>query len=432
MTLKDTLENRYYSSMMLFFIFFYAFINIKFHHLGDIFLGLIIVGTLPIFIIHKSKIFKNPIIIVFGLILIAQTLSWINSLIYLPEFANNAPELDRLGKLFVFFFMAYWLKGSLKNVVFLWLFFIFGFIFTIFTNVDLQYLIQHTLTDQRVDFSTKDSQFDSMLSGTSLLISSALFYITLKSSTISKNIKFLSLFTIFLLVVLSTYFVLITQSRQVWLGVLGAFIIGLIAYIKIYKIKNTKLIVGNFLIMLSVLYLFSTSEIVQNRLSQEHNSMHAIINKDRPVEMDSIGVRVNSWLDALSWIKRHPVIGLDSEAIPEVIQQSNRFSVELKKHFGHLHNFFIETLVAYGFVGLLLIFALYFFILKDIRTSSLSNSSKNFFLVFGISFLTFWLIINNFESFNSRWLGVFVHNIMFASFYTFYLSNYLGQNNNKN
>ena len=431
MELKNIIENRYYSSVMLFFIFCYAFLTIKFHHLGDIFLGLTIVGSLPIFIIHKTKIFKNPIIIILLLILITQTLSWINSLVYIPEIADKAPELDRLSKLFVFFFIAYWLKGNLKNVVFLWLFFLFGFIFTVFTNVDIQYLVQHTLNYQRTDFLIKNAQFDSMLAGTSLLISLFIFYITLKSSKISKKIKILLLFGIFLSILLFTDFVLITQSRQVWLGLLGATTVGLIAYIKIYKVKHKKVIVGNFLILLSVLYLLSDSKIIHNRLSQEHNSMHSIFNKNRPMEMDSIGLRINSWVEAISWIKRHPVIGLDSEAISEVIQQSDCFSEDLKKQFGHLHNFFIEILVAYGFVGLLLIFALYYFIIKEVGTSALSDTNKKFLLLISISFLTYWFIINNFETFNSRWLGVFVHNIMFASFYTFYLSNYLRQNDNK-
>ncbi|MBU0720556.1 O-antigen ligase family protein [bacterium] len=431
MTLRDTLENKYYSSAMLLFIFCYAFFNIKYHHLGDLFLGFILIGSIPLLVLHKNKIFKDPVIIVLMLTLTAQILSWINSLIFAPEFAAEVPKLDRLGKLFVFFFIAYWLKGRLKNIAFLWLFFIFGFLFAIVMNVDLHLLFEFAQEQQRADFSIKNAQFDSMLAGSSLLMSLSLFYITLQSSRFSKEIKILLLFGISLLIVLFTYLVLITQSRQVWLGLISIAIVGPVSFAVIYKSKNLKFLALSYLAVIGVLFLFSTSTIVQKRFLEEQNVVHSIFENNETIEMSSIGIRVNSWLDAAEWIQRHPILGLDSEAIAEVIHQSEKFDAALKKQFGHLHNFFIETLVAYGFVGLLLILALYYFILRGTQTSSLSEDEKKYHLLAGICFVTYWLIINNFETFNSRMLGVFAHNIIFASFYTFHISAYLKENAQK-
>jgi len=428
MTLKNTLENRYYSSFMLLIIFCYAFFNIKFHRLGDIFLGLILIGSLPIFVIHKNKIFKDPIIIVFVLILIVQILSWINSIVYVPEFADEVPKLDRLGKLFVFFFIAYWLKGNLKNITFLWLFFIFGFIFAIVMNLDHNALVELMQNQQKVDFGIKNSQFDSMFAGTSLLMSLSFFYITIKSSKFSNKLKISLLLVISILILLFTYLVLVTQSRQVWLGLISVAIVGPISYLVINKGKNLKFILISSLVIIGVLFLISTTTIVQKRLLQEQNVVYSILDKNKAIEMTSIGVRINSWLAAIDWIKRHPVIGLDSEAISEVINQSERFDDNLKKKYGHLHNFFIETLVAYGFIGLFLIIALYYFIIKSTQTSSISEDERKYYLLASICFATYWLVINNFETFNSRLLGVFAHNIIFASFYTFHITNYLKQN----
>ena len=157
MTSKELLENKYYSSAMLLIVFSYALLDIAFHKMGNIFLGLILIGSIPLLIVHKNKIFKEPIAIIFILILIVQTLSWINSLIYMPEFANAIPKLDRLGKLFVFFFIAYWLKGSIKNITFLWLFFIFGFILAIVINVDIKTIFELGMNQQRVDLSIKNA-----------------------------------------------------------------------------------------------------------------------------------------------------------------------------------------------------------------------------------------------------------------------------------
>jgi len=425
MEIKNILESKSYSSFMLIIVFGYALFSIEFHRIGNIFLGLLLIGSLPLFSIYKNKIFKDPIIIILILVLILEVFSWLNSLIYLPEFANNIPKLDRLSKLFIFFFIAYWLKGSLKNITLLWLFFIFGFLLAIMINSDIQSIFQFGLKQTRADFSIKNAQWDAMLAGTSLLMSLVLFYTTVQSVYISSKLKISLLFSFFLLIVLFSYFVLITQTRQVWLGLIGVSIIGPISYLVIHKITNLKVLLITILLIIGTLFLFSNSKIVKERLSTEQTTIHAIFNKNEPIKMSSIGIRVNSWIEATEWIKRHPFLGLDSQAIPEVINQSTKFDENLKKRFGHLHNFFIETLVAYGLIGLFLILALYYFVIKNTQTSSLTKDERKFYLLLSICFTTYWLIINNFETFNSRHLGVFAHNIVLASFYTFYITDNL-------
>jgi len=425
MKLQNIIEHKYYMSTMLIIIFSYSLFHISVPQIGSLSLIFLILGTLPIFIVYKNKIFKTPIMILLILILVTQILSWINSLIYLPEFANTLPTIDRLGKLFIFIFIAYWLKGSIKNITYLWLFFCFGFLMTIISNVDLVTIFQHGFDQPRVDFLIKNTQWDSMLSGTSLLISFALFYNTLISIKFSKTMKVLLLLITFMFILLFTYFVIITQSRQVWLGLFSAMTIGAFSYLFIYKIVNLKIIFTLPIFILSIIFIFTSSHIVQDRIHEESNVVSSIFDTNSSIKMSSIGVRVNSWLDASEWIQKHPLVGLDSEAIPQVIQQSTRFNDILKSRYGHLHNFFIETLVAYGFIGFILILALYYFIIKSISSSSLSTQEKKYHLLISIIFTTYWIVINNFETFSSRSLGVFVHNLIFASFYTFYLTDYL-------
>lgn len=427
MTLEYKLENKYYNYFMLLSIFGYALFDIVFPHLGTIFLGFILIGSLPLFTVHQNKIFKDPIVIILILVLIVEVLSWINSLVYFSEYADEIPKLDRLAKLFVFFFIAYWLRGSIKNVTLLWLFFIIGFLSAVAVNADIQSIFELGLNQPRVDFSIKNAQWDSMLSGTSLLMSLSFFYIITKSSKFSNQFKAILYIGTFLLVILFMYFVLITQSRQVWLGLLGVLIVGPISYLVINKIANFKVLLFTFLLTLGGLFLFFNSNIVQKRLSSEQSVMHSFFDKNKPIEMSSIGIRLNSWIEASKWIQCHPILGLDSEAIPEVIQQSPRFNDSLKKKYGHLHNFFIETLVIYGFIGFFLMLAVYYFVIKSIQISSISKDKQKYYLLLSICFTTYWIIINNFETYNSRHLGVFTHNIALAGFYTFYLSSYLQQ-----
>ncbi len=423
MEIKKIILHKNYNSFMLFSIMCYAFFTIGFQHIGNFFLGLILLGTLPIFVIHKKEIIKNFVFIVFLLLLLVQVLSWLNSILYLPDLANTLPTIDRLGKLFVFFFIAYWLRGSVKNVAFLWLFFIFGFLFACAVHTDFIAVSELIANNERVDFSIKNSQFDSMLAGTALLMLVSLMYIIKQFLQFSTHkVKVFSLLGILLFIGIFLYIVLITQSRQVWLGLISAVGIGVISYILIYKVKSVKIVMSIVLTLLGMFFLLSNSQIIQNRLLEENKVVHTLLEVEKPLQMTSIGVRINSWLDAYEWIKEHPIIGLDSEAIPEVIQQSNRFDEVLKKKYGHLHNFFIETLVAYGIVGFILILALYYLVIRSVQKSSIDENEKKYFLLLSICFVSYWLIINNFEAFNSRWLGVFTHNIILASFYTFYLA----------
>jgi len=199
-------------------------------------------------------------------------------------------------------------------------------------------------------------------------------------------------------------------------------------YITIQKTISIKIIVSIFIVIVGIFFILSNSKIIQKRFSSDQKTISKILNNDKNIGMSSIGIRVNSWIEAKDWILRHPLIGLDSAAIAEVIHQSKIFSKSMKKRFGHLHNFFIETLVAYGIVGLILISLIYYFVIRSIWYSSLSKNEKKDYLFFAIIFTIFWFIINNFETINSRTLGVFTHNIILASFYTFYLNDSLKEN----
>jgi len=431
MKLENIIQNKYYSSIMLFNILAYAFIDIQFHRVGSIFLAFIIIGTIPILIFHRKKILRNYIFIIFILILLLEVASWINSLIYLSEYAHDTPRLDRLGKLFIFFFISYWLQGSKNNVIALWSAFALGFLFTVITNIDINTLINFSTTLHRANFQIKNSQWDSMLSATSLIVSFFIFYITSKSSTNIK-IKIPLLLTISIFILIFSYFVLITQSRQVWLALIAVVFMGPIIYIAIQKTINIKIIIFISIVIVGLFFILSNSKIIQKRVSTDQKTISKILKDNKDIEMSSIGIRVNSWLEAKEWIIRHPFIGLDSSAIAEVIQQSKIFNENMKKQFGHLHNFFIETLVAFGILGLLLIISVYYLVIKSIWHSSLPEGRKKEYVFFAIIFTLFWFIINNFESFNSRTIGIFTHNIILASFYTFYFTNSLKEKENEN
>ena len=427
--MKGIFEHKNYSLVMLMSILLYSLFLISSEDIAKKLQLIFIVGSLPIFFYHKNKIFKDPMLKLLGLALLIQIASWLNSLIYLPDIANSGPKIDRLAKLFSFVFIAYWLKGSLRNVYLLWGTLAVGFILGCFVHVDFFTEVARAMNGTRVDFAIKNAQFTSMFSGISLLISIfILSQLLLKKKPfegISTPLKIVLSTAIILAFIFFTFITIVTQSRQVWLALAFTLVVSPIFYALVFPKSNRKRIVMSYLLIAITFVGLSQSEIIQQRAMRETGTLQTILSGDLDnIPMTSIGIRVNSWIAASDWIKERPLIGSDAEAISEVIQQSDKFTGNLK-NFGHLHNYHIETLVAYGFLGLLLIYTLYYWLVRSLFITKKQQPELSDITLFSLMFVTFWACINFFETFNGRSFGVYTHNIMFAGFYTFYLTSSL-------
>ncbi len=131
------------------------------------------------------------------------------------------------------------------------------------------------------------------------------------------------------------------------------------------------------------------------------------------IPMTSWGIRFNSWLEASEWIKENPLLGASKTAIKQVLKTSERFqSSPRTSGFGHLHNYYLETLVAFGIMGLVFVICFYTVITKNILTYADYSTS-----VFFVLFLIFWLFINNFESYNSKYYGFYMQNIILGALF---------------
>lgn len=419
--------NNYYERIMLLLTFGYAFFVLSFPSIGKIMFIFLLLGSLPLFKTYKNKIFKEPVIILFILVIVAQILSWINSLIHRPDLADLLPHLDRGVKLLVFFFIAYWLKGNIRNVLIIWFCFIFGFFVGVLNNNSFELLLSYFDTGSRADLSFKNAQFDSMLSGTGFLLTLFSIYY-LFSSKLSKHIKIILYLLIFTLIVFFLYIIFITQSRQVWLGLIVVLVFLPILYMLLYKVKSFKFLITSLILIIGIIFFLGNSDIIKNRVFKEKNVLYDLFYTNKPIPMTSIGIRLNSWLDAKEWIVKHPLIGLDTNAIAAVIDESERFNDNLKESFGHLHNFYIEVLVSYGVFGLSLFFAMYYFVITSTQKNLLEKDEKKYILFISICFVIYWFVINNFETFSSRSLGIFTQNIVFGSLYTFYINHSLRKN----
>ena len=428
------IENKYYQLVMLYSIFAYAATLILFNSVSDTFRAIILMGSLPALWVYRRQFIKDPMFRLLLAVVVIQIASWVNSLGHIPEFANTVPKLDRLGKLFTFLLMAFWLKGNIRNSYWLLGSLLIGIFIGFTFQPGFPHEISKAVKGLRVDLNIKNAQFTSMFAGIALMLSALGAWVAFRW----EQIRFRKAAAIACFVLLALYFTfltIVTQSRQNWLALLMAILTLPITMIITNQIRSIKkVLLGYALIFLLFGICYNSSSIIQKRVDQVQLTVIQILSGEWDnIPMDSAGIRFNSWIEATGWIKKYPLIGIGANGPKLVVKQSELIQSRKSekpatlKNMGHLHNNHLENLVAYGVVGFSCILAMYLllpillYLLKD-------QEVDKTLLWFAICFVIYWLTINTFESFNTRSYGVAVHNIIFTSLYHLYFYRNKGSN----
>lgn len=414
----------YYSDkvrgFMLFLLFSYVITFVSMPEYSKKIYYIFTLLSLPVFFVDFRLFRKDPFFILLFLSIIVQFLSWFNSGFYF-DFVNDSPKLDRLAKLFSFLFIAYWLRGSKKLSILVLLTFVLGFILSIVFSPDFSQHIDKVLLGKRVDFNIKNAQYTSMFSGISIIILIGSFTLDFKKKFNVKSAAFI--------LAISVCFILlfVSQSRQVWFAIFGVFLISPIIIFIFFATISIRNLIVSYLCLFTFSILIINVDFVKNRIENTIEGEIAFLQnvlegKDDINVINSNSVRIVSWMESIKWIKDHPISGSSPNAISEVIRSSDKFTEKQKSKYKHLHSFHIELLVAYGILGALVIYGMYYWLIRSLVLAHRENPELKMFTVLGICFLIFWIIINFFESFSSRSYGVYVHNIMFGCLYTFYFT----------
>ena len=130
------------------------------------------------------------------------------------------------------------------------------------------------------------------------------------------------------------------------------------------------------------------------------------------VPYSSIGIRVQTWLVALERIQERPLLGWGNKARSEVIRQSTTLPDEIKREFGHLHNYFLETQLSYGLAGSLFLLCFFAYLAQAVYRAWREGLLEDEWALFALGFFIYWLFINNFESYLSFNSGVFTFGLV--------------------
>ncbi len=404
---KCLFTSKKYSLAIFIVCILYTITTLPRLEISDLFKNIIIFGSLPALFYNFSSYNKRIFWLALTSILI-QIISWTHALVYVPEFAKSSPDLKPLSSLFLFVLIAIWIDGSNLRRVTFFSSFILSFVSTAFYDIYTSNSLSLALSGYRIDYGMHNAQFTSMLS---VVVCILTVYILAKLQSDRKIVKF-SLYALGGSVIAFALFSLYaSQSRQVWLAMIVLLSLAPIVLVGTKHIR--KLVITYSLLAVTLISIFQLDSVKQ-RVFYESSVISTLTqgNWDN-IPMTSIGIRVNSWLEASKWIVERPILGSDFNAIPYVTRTAEKFQTAKLQGFGHLHNYYLEVWVAFGIVGLIFLVVFY----REIAVNVVSNQAKEeCYLLY--SFLLFWFIISMFESYNHKFLGLYVHTIILAGLYS--------------
>ena len=383
--------------------------------------------TLPFFyilVINFHWLKRDRIIQLFGLAIVLPIV--FHGINYLrdPVLALEYEGLDKLMKLFFFVPIAWWLGGNRRTALIFLLIAFAGLLVAMVVHSDLEQQWGLIKRGIRVDYGIMNAQHGAQFFGIALI-----GFLTLGSYfKYAKNTADKSYIATFATIgsLLTAFIVLTTQTRA---ALLALAVCGTVAFL-IYAFKRfqkpTNWVSKASILaipVIAILIALPFIDSVTKRFQADRPTIDAMVSGDWDnIPASSLGVRVNTTLVALDWIAKRPLIGWGGDVNGYAINSSERLSDPIKSSFAHFHNTVIEFTIAYGVLGLLLIFTLYYTLVRHSFRLPQSNQKNSPICQFTLYVVLYFAVINQFESFLFFYSGVFANSIAFAPIYTLILA----------
>lgn len=380
---------------------------------------------LPFFyalVVNFNWLRRDRIIQLFGLAIILPIVFFGINYLRDPVTALEYQSLDKLAKLFFFVPIAWWLGGNTRTIGWFLTIAFAGLVTASLLDPNLSSTLRALINGQRVDFNILNAQHVGLYYSLALIGLLSYLPIWIKKPYTKTNatraVLAIAALGLCILVIIGT------QTRAAWLAlVLCAGIWVLSTAYRILKASKAIQLIAPLLILtvLTTLFGIAFKEPIANRVSTENTTLTAIIEGDwHNIPYTSIGIRINTWIEAIPWMGERPIIGWGGDVREAIIDSSSRLPGSIKQQFGHFHNSYIEFTLAYGLIGLIVLLALLFTLIQQTSGREQLNPGTqkidlNKFSLYSIILLA---IMNLFESYLFFWSGVYVVSIIFAPMYS--------------
>ncbi|MBN8430142.1 O-antigen ligase family protein [Microbulbifer salipaludis] len=334
--------------------------------------------------------------------IVVALISWGCSWLTHPQWAESSFKVHRLTNWFAMIPVAILLGGSARNAGVLWLAALCGLLLSPWISGGGWQEWQQGLSGNRVDFGLHNAQHTAMLFGTAALGLLAFATDILRSRRGGWVVRAVWLLALTICITA----LLLTQTRGVWAGMLFALLViacaGVVVVHKYFHNHRRYLLAATLAVCgaATLVGYLSIGDIVSQRLEAEQNTMLQVQqgNFDN-LPLTSTGIRLRTWAEALDWIAERPLVGWGGNGRSLIFDHSEHLPPAIKENFGHLHNSYLDLLVNFGLLGLLLLGALVYWLvsrcLRYYRAGLISGST----LTFCLSFTVFFAIVNLFESY---------------------------------
>lgn len=369
-------------------------------------------------------------------VIAVQVLSWTLGYFHHPQWVADNPQVDRLAKLFIFIAVAWWLRGSTRNTLIVWSLGLLAFFVALFVRGGGLTEWQQGLQGLRVDFNIRNAQHTAMFFATGLLGLVAFVYRCVHSSADRLVVWRLVIWLLAFAVCAAG--LLVTQTRAVWLALAVTLPLMAVVWMRfalrmhgVARVGRRLLISGLLLAIMAVAASSLFHDTVGRRLEMKQPIIEKVL-QGRFAEMPNTGagVRIQTWYAATQWIAERPIVGWGAEGRSLVVDHTEWLPERIERDFGHLHNFFLEIWVAYGLLGLAVIGALAVWVGRATWLAWRGGVLPGDMALFATGFFVYWVIVNQFESYNSFWTGVYVHNLVLGGLVTHYWRWQLEQGSN--
>ena len=359
--------------------------------------------------------------LVFKLLILAGVIPWllfgINALIDYDTAVKYMSASDLL-KLFLFLPLAWWTGGSWLGARRMLAIAFLGLLTAIALDPDLMHSVNRLWSGRRVDFDIHNVQHGALFFGLALLFPLCSFMRREQDKPFSGWAN--ALLIIAGLIGLAG--LVGTQTRAAYVGLMACGVVALIQVIQQRKYSAQKRIsmAKGVLVfaLIAGLLTWSAKEILYERVAAESSTFKMLLsgNLDE-LPFVNIGIRIHSWAEALKWIAERPITGWGRKARSDVIQLADQFPADIKVHYGHLHNGYLEILLGFGAVGFVYLCILWVVLLRRIKQAA----DKDLY-AFALYSSVFFLVLNLFESFFVKSSGEFAVTLFMAAGYSQYLA----------
>lgn len=344
---------------------------------------------------------------------------WLNTLLHLAEkdylaITDTATFLDRAKdwSLIAFFPIVSLFLNSDGRRGNLFLFAGLGLFFSIGISFKDINLIGFFDVDARYGFKHSINHF-ALFIGTTLIGA-----IVFGSQTLVKSQRYLFILSV-VVASLSTLLLIKTQTRMAWIAILLVILfIFLISYFfnNAKGIKRPEIASTIFILLPCILVIIFLNPVIEKRL----NTKESVIRHNVASTDHSINSRVELLKFGYSkWLEK-PIFG--HGPLPSRILVSELGNTYISER-AHLHNTYLEVMVSWGIVGLLLCGITISLLLKTVFFILLKNNNSSIYCLFFLSSMLYWLLWSAAEFNVYRGAGQYYWLILAGLGYSIYQQN---------